>query len=419
MARSDTTTSSTPFSPFSTYSAASEATSDGPFPFLAPALVHLCFLDLPDLGAFTNVFRALNDIQPRNGIPIPIAQLNQTPTSSLAHLSPEPVSPDDSRSTIWTNGTIISYISHSWQERSSFRSPSFHSRTRSLSAHLPDDSDTEGEELLSNGIDIETLNIDEAVDLLQQQASQPSLGYLDEALGFIAAERARLLASRDTNGPKGGGSRSSTSENVRRHVIQPRRKRRRKKTLKSLGQTLLAGDTESRTETVDRGAVGEGGSLDDSSSSFEASSLSPRYKSSPVTLRNYEKRRHSSDADSIPRILHTRSTPSLRLPKISFPLDPRVLRLRALAHKLRLFFPEDAAHLSSILSHDQPDDDDFVDPRGPSPSAKDTLVHIFVDQYVACLFSVTQTLMPQPVQIFLLVSYLISNVILPFWLQAL
>jgi len=50
-----------------------------------------------------------------------------------------------------------------------------------------------------------------------------------------------------------------------------------------------------------------------------------------------------------------------------------------LAHKLRLLFPEDAPRLSSILSNDQADAENFVDPRGPKPQSKDALIHVFID----------------------------------------
>jgi 2-methylcitrate dehydratase PrpD len=42
--------------------------------------------------------------------------------------------------------------------------------------------------------------------------------------------------------------------------------------------------------------------------------------------------------------------------------------------------PEDAARLSSILSSDQANEEDFVDLRGPKPQSKDTLTHVFTDQ---------------------------------------
>lgn len=375
MARSDTTTSPTPFSPFSTYSAPSEATSD----------------ELPDLGAFTNVFRALNDFQhyPRTGIPIPIAE-RQTSISSLVALSPtsvESVTPDDTNSTVWSPTNGVSYFSDSWHERLSIRSSGLRSRSLPLSERGSDESDTEGEELLPHAGDIRTFSINEAVNILRREASQPSLGYLGEALGFIAAERARFVALRDTNGPKAGpgGSRSSTSENIWRHVVQPRRKRRRKKTVKSHSQEPmqrqpLVIDIDSRTSTAELGAKGDDGAVGhSSSSSVENSSPSPVYNSTSVTSGNKGKHRRSSLPRTRSRLLHSRSTPTLRLAPFSTPLDPRVLKLRALAHKLRLLFPQDAARLASILRHDFPDEENFVDPRGPSPRSNDTLVHVFID----------------------------------------
>jgi hypothetical protein len=50
--------------------------------------------------------------------------------------------------------------------------------------------------------------------MLDKDGDQPSLGYLDEALGFIAAERARFFASRDAAGGVGAGNRSSTSDSA-------------------------------------------------------------------------------------------------------------------------------------------------------------------------------------------------------------
>jgi hypothetical protein len=125
MARSDTTTSSTPFSPFSNCSAASEATSDGEFPanfshLLQTFVLTLQFLfpDPPDLGAFTDVFRALNEFQqePRAviAIPIPITQLDhshRTPTSSLVALSPITTESNATR-----GRTGPSFLSSSWRD---------------------------------------------------------------------------------------------------------------------------------------------------------------------------------------------------------------------------------------------------------------------------------------------------------------
>lgn len=368
MARSDTTTSSTPFSPFSYCSAASEATSDDP----------------PDLGAFTDVFRALNEFQqePRTaiGIPIPITQLDhshRTPTSSLVALSPVTTGYNVTR-----GRTGPYFLSNPWRDE-------LRPHARSLSPRVnSDNSDlTEGEELFPETVEVRSYDFDSGVDFLDEDGDQPSLGYLDEALGFIAAERAKFFASRDVAGGAASGNRSSTSDSAFRAIIQARKKRRRKKVTEShsqgpLNRISLALDRGSRIEDTAGDPSGAGdATLEDTSSSFEASS-SPAKNATPVTARGRSSRKKGKNAErttTTPPLLHSRSTPSLRLTTKSLPLDPRVLRLRALAHKLRLLFPEDAARLSSILSNDQAEEGDFVDPRGPKPRSKDTLIHVFVD----------------------------------------
>ena len=391
MARSDTTTSSTPFSPFSNCSAASEATSDGESApnnghFLKPpALIAWFHLpDPPDLGEFTDVFRALNEFQqePRTviAIPIPITQLdhrNRTPTSSLAALSPVTTESNATR-----GRTGPSFQSSSWRDER-------RSNARSLSPDInSDNSHTEGEELFPETIEIRSydFDFDSGVDVLDKDGDQPSLGYLDEALGFIAAERAKFFASRDAAGGAGAGNRSSTSESVLRAIVQSRRKRRRKRAVESHSQgpadrTPLSLDSESQAQgtTGDPNGVGDA-TLGDTSSSFESSS-SPVKNMTPVTSKGHDSRKKGKVLETTaPPLLLSKPTPSLHLTTTSLPLDPRVLKLRALAHKLRLLFPEDAARLSSILSNDQANEEDFVDPRGPKPRPKDTLVHVFVDQ---------------------------------------
>ena len=101
--------------------------------------------------------------------------------------------------------------------------------------------------------------------------------------------------------------------------------------------------------------------LEGTSASFKSSSITEN--ATPVTAR----------------VPDNRPTPSPRLTTTSLPSGPRVLKLRALADKLRLSFPDDASHLSPILSNGQVDEGGFVDPRGPKPQSKDKLIHVFVD----------------------------------------
>ena len=340
------------------------------------------FPDPPDLGAFTDVFRALNEFQhePRSAIaiPIPITQLDhrsRTPTSSLAALSPVTTQSNATR-----GRADPLFLSSSWRDEQ-------RPNARSLSQGVDsDNSHTEGEELFPETIEIRSydfdFDFDSGVDVLD--GDQPSLGYLDEALGFIAAERAKFFASRDATGGAGAENRSSTSDSVFRAIVQSRKKRRRKKVAESHSQgpdnrTPLSLDTDSRIEVTVIGPSGGGDStLEGTPSSFESSS-SPVKNATPVSARGRDSRKKGKtlEVTTLPR-LQSKSTPSLLLTTTTLPLDLRVLKLRALAHKLRLLFPEDAARLSSILSNDQVGD--FVDPRGPKPRAKDTLIHVFVDQ---------------------------------------
>lgn len=388
MARSDTTTSSTPFSPFSYCSAASEATSDGEFPandgrIRQPIVLTIPFQfpDPPDLGEFTDVFRALNEFQqeprPIISIPIPITQLDhghRTPTSSLVALSPE----TESNATRGRAGPP--FLSNSWRDE-------LRPRARSLSPGInTDNSDTEGEELFPETIEVQSYDFDSGIDILDKDGDQPSLGYLDEALGFIAAERAKFFASRDAAGGGISGNRSSTSDIVFRAIVQSRRRRRTKKVVSSHSQgptnrVPFSLNSDSRIEDTAGNPSGVAdATLEDTSSSFDSPSTLAK-NSTPGTARGRDSRKKGKAVETtiLPR-LHSRSTPSLLLAPTSLPLDPRVLRLRALAHKLRLLFPEDAARLSSILSNDRAGEGDFVDPRGPKPRSKDALIHVFIDQ---------------------------------------
>lgn len=126
-------------------------------------------------------------------------------------------------STVWTHYPIADYLSSSSHDPDNLSSAA---------------SETEGEV----GID----NVDE-----------PSLGYLDDVLGFIAAERARWTAQRET-GVRGSSSQASTSESARRHVVEPRRKRRRKRGKHGTG----SGVTVSRQELEPPGELENDAEID-------------------------------------------------------------------------------------------------------------------------------------------------------------
>ena len=81
-----------------------------------------------------------------------------------------------------------------------------------------------------------------------------------------------------------------------------------------------------------------------------------------------------------PPLVRNELTLGLRLTTTSLPSDPRVLKLRTLGHKLRLLFPEDAPHVSSVLSNGPVDQGGLVGHGGSQPQPEDTLIHVFIDQ---------------------------------------
>ena len=332
----------------------------------------MLFTEHPDLGAFTTVFRALNHLQPPRSIAIPIPRARQTET----HSSSVPITQSSEPDSDAPGRIIAAYFQPSRSGNGDTEETS-----EDLSASPSDEggdfgdrgsqsgsgSDTEGEP------ENRTVEIEGFSDL--DADGQPSLGYLDEALSFIASERARIAALRD---------KGSSGENAWKHVIEPRRKRRRKKS--GPRQLLRREDDDGEVQTETTEAVGDL-DADDSSSSLEVdSTLSPYYshhKSTPGTPSRTanDKRRHLKGITSTTerKLRHSKSTPNLDL-TLSTPIDPRILQLRSLTHKLRLLFQEDSAALSALLSGGFPVASDFVDPRGPPPSAQDTLIHVFIDQ---------------------------------------
>ncbi|OCH88071.1 hypothetical protein OBBRIDRAFT_780753 [Obba rivulosa] len=353
---SDTTFSPSPFSPFSSYSVASGVTSD----------------DAPDLGAFTTVFRALNNLQPRAAPTHGIGLHGATPIS-LA-FSP---SEDDSEvavgSTVWTHHPIASYLSYS--------SPEPESASRGRSPPAPDGDTTPS---VDDHTNVDRPDVLAGDDSDAGVITQPSLGYLDSALGFIAAERAKLLAQRET-GARGSSS-ATTSDSIWRHVAPPRRKRRRKrnKSTNDVSRVRVSEQDEDVTtetavthaddETNEATEDADGGDEDAYSSSPEAISSSSYIRGTPVQRG----RRKQQMSATHPRLHSSKSTPSLRL-HVTVPFDAQAIQLRTLAHKLRLLFPHDAATLSSILSLSESEGSTFLDPRGPVPRSQDTLIHVFID----------------------------------------
>ncbi|KAF8266255.1 hypothetical protein EI94DRAFT_1803427 [Lactarius quietus] len=369
---SDTTHSPAPFSPFTTNSTSSDlATSD----------------ESPDLGAFTIVFRALNDLQPpRNYFPHTVASTTVTATSAMSRTESES-DPNNRGSTVWNQHPIASYLSISSRTANSAASPP---------PTEPPSSDTEGENMIDREVD--SGEYDDSNDA--DEDTLPSLGYLDEALQFIAAERAKLTAPRDNPWHRSHSATTSDDPPRGRQQLQQRRRqqqqqqqqqqqsyrRRRKRKARSLGRTVGVPETAPPSGVVDA-EIHDGEDASDflspsPSPDISSSELAVRFKSTPASPPR-RKARHrnsfrSASADATrPRLGHSYSTPSLR----SGPLDPRVVRLRALAIKLKFLFAAEAELLTAILSNQslQSPSPDFIDPRGPTPKPGQPLVHVFVD----------------------------------------
>jgi hypothetical protein len=385
---SDTTHSPAPFSPFTTNSGGSDlATSDGESSISKWVLFFSLItrhVESPDLGAFTIVFRALNDFQqPRNFIPHTVASTTVTATSALSRTESES-DPNNRGSTVWNQHPIASYLSIS------SRTATMRHSAASPPPTEPPSSDTEGEIM----IDVDSGEYDDSND--PDEDTLPSLGYLDEALQFIAAERAKLTAPRDNSWHR---SQSGTSDDPPRgrqqqhqrrrqqqqqQQQQPRRRRRRAKA-RSLGRTIGVPDSFGQSGAVDA-EIHDGDDASDfispsPSPDISSSELAVRFKSTPASPPRRKARRRNSvrsaSADARPRLGHSLSTPSLR----SGPLDPRVVRLRALAIKLKFLFAAEAELLTAILSNQslQSPSPNFIDPRGPTPEPGQPLVHVFVD----------------------------------------
>jgi hypothetical protein len=341
-------------------------------------------VESPDLGAFTIVFRALNELQPRNFIPHAVTT-TVTPTTST--LSPMESESDANHrgSTVWNQHPIASYLSIS--SRTANTRPSVASQSPPPSE--PPSSDTEGEIMID--IDPETDGGDYEEDANNAGEEQPSLGYLDEALQFIAAERAKLTVTRGNSWYRANSSTSDDPSSAPHHQRQlshnqqqltPRRRRRRRKARSIIPTVLVresSGAAADDNQTPRAARLGRGDLSDLSSPDISSSEAAIRFSSTPGSPLRRAGRRNSvrsASVDGRPRLGHSKSTPSLR----PGPLDPRVVRLRSLAIKLKFLFAPEAELLTAVLSNESllSPSPDFIDPRGPTPSPGQPLVHVFI-----------------------------------------
>lgn len=354
-------------------------------------------LESPDLGAFTTVFRALNHLQPlvppRGGAYI-YPELD-TPSTDPGPLSSLPTDSEFIEgSTVWNQSMLASYLASS---SSSHTRSTMTSMT--ASPHLPnpdnnfDESgeETEGElepltftfttpsRSQSHNSDADLSHdysfSDGDIDL----GDQPSLGDLGGAFSFLAAERARI-AARD----RCTGKDSSTSDGAWRNETEPRRTRKRRRK-KAMVIQLLQRDRENVEQESTSHTTGTSTILG-MSGTTEVIAVSSNPEPEPDTEGSSSGNNAAVTIPSTPahkssldRLRHSRSTPSLHLSQIL--TNPQILKLRCLAHKLRLKFPEDYDRITALLTQDFSGvDSDFSDPRGPAPRPRDSLIHVFIDQ---------------------------------------
>ena len=214
---------------------------------------------------------------------------------------------------------------------------------------------------------------------------QPTLGDLGGAFSFLAAERARL-AARD----RGTGKDSSTSDGAWKNGVEPHRARKRRRKRPRMIQ-ILQRDQESVEQESTSHTTGTSTVLGVAGATSVVAVVSnpepdPHTEESSSSVDNVlaattpstPQRGHRHRA-ALDRLRHSHSTPSLHLSQI--PANPQILKLRCLAHKLRLKFPEDYDRITALLTQDfSGADSDFSDPRGPAPRPKDSLIHVFIDQ---------------------------------------
>lgn len=303
-----------------------------------------------------------------------------TPTSSFA-LSHSDDSDSLQGPSVWTTRRVTSYLTSSLPG----------SPIRGRSSLPPESEDTASE--YDDGTELEVPIEDE------NTMDRPSLGYLDEALTYLAAEREKLAAKRELR-----GNSSTTSDSPSQLLVPTSRRKRRRKHTRSARRGGLDDGTQPETAGEVDGVEEASADVEDgesSSSSQDVSSSSPYYKTTPATpaILRREKQKARISSEQNPRLHHSRSTPSLHVTTKSF--DARTIQLRTLAHKLRLLFPSEAKALSTILSRDFTSSLTYADPRGPVPQSQDTLIHVFIDQCVhdlSILLSLTLISVPFQLQ---------------------
>ncbi|KAF8122942.1 hypothetical protein EV363DRAFT_1181324 [Boletus edulis] len=390
--------------------------------------------EAPDLGAFNTVFRELQQFQigpPRllhtslptiavhadHDVDVDVDYERDSASPRSARLPTD--SEANAGSTVWTQGIIASYFDPSVTSVQTRRSAvddrsrgtasatdDDHTRVRRRLGRLyvrsasvsalgsgeggdgeeedeeeedDSDSETEGE---GDALACTTVVGSVVSDAVVDDPEHPTLGTIDSVIEFLMSERDRVQAGRlverritqHYSSTSDGGVRQRQEAEARR--AKKRRKKKPMKTIQILKRVVPdAVETVSETTVnvedasgdADRDAAEAEG---DSSSSLEKN----HYRSTPSTPPRTNRVLVKRDVS----LKHSKSTPTLKVKTI--PPDPQILKLRCLAHKLRLRFPENYERITTLLTQDfSGGESDFSDPRGPAPRSRDTLIHVFID----------------------------------------
>lgn len=316
------------------------------------------FTEPADLGAFTSVFRVMSQLQ---AFQEPVIVNSRPESRGLIS-----VSETESDSSRWSHQIIDSYLEH--DHGSPYSPPHSHSpavisdleadEDDGSKARDSDSSDTEG--VYENGLD--------------EDVSAPTLGALDSALGFMAAESAKLAAALEV--------RNTTWMNPE----EPRKRRRRKRRGPSKAASVLDHDEAPPSVTVVPTPEASSSSSAESSSPYKTGLSPPDSESALSRPRDTFSRRQlsphpfgsKSSSHSHQDLYISSSLPNLSRP-LPLMVDSRLARLRVLAQKLRHHFPQNSMSLRQVLIDDLPENS-RIDPRGPEVQPGDPLVHVFIDQ---------------------------------------
>ncbi|KAF5381543.1 hypothetical protein D9615_005616 [Tricholomella constricta] len=258
----------------SSESPASPRAPISPFSITSASDSHYTSDDLPDLGAFNTVIREWIYLQPPLRIPAYHPPEESTASGSVISTERTDTGTEGTgrRSTVWNHLPIAEYLVSESDDAGDTDTEG--ARSVEIETEIDEEQSTQIEDASSSSLPLDSYtlsplrtqpSLDDSsirdLDLNDFDTDfHPSLGYLDEALSFIAAERARLDAQRaagiGTASPDawkhviGKSHLALKLYLIRSHTpsgIEPRRKRRRRRPGKGLSSSQPQTSTVSRS----------------------------------------------------------------------------------------------------------------------------------------------------------------------------